>query len=185
MTNSATSTDRRQTNGRSTFHAWHFFLLLSMAGATAAVMVSRETHPVALLLLSAAVICAGLVGISLTRAVGGFFNRTPVAPLPPHAREDLQREKALVLRAIKELEFDHAMGKVSETDFASISARLRSRALTLMQELDRPGHEPPKPQAAAAPARRAGCAKCGTMNDVDARFCKSCGNALGREGSQP
>ena len=32
----------------------------------------------------------------------------------------LEREKALVLRSIKELEFDHAMGKVSDADFAEI-----------------------------------------------------------------
>src|SRR5262245_13387721 len=59
MTNSATSTDRRQADTRGSFHYWHFFLLLAMAGATVAVVVSRETHPAALLLLSAAVICAG------------------------------------------------------------------------------------------------------------------------------
>ena len=37
-------------------------------------------------------------------------------------RAALEREKALVLRSIKELEFDRAMGKVSEKDFAEMSA---------------------------------------------------------------
>ena len=176
MTNSATSTDRRDADARGNFQPWHFFLLLSMAGATAAVMVSRETHPAALLLLSAAVICAGLVAIALTRAVSGFFNRTPAPVLPITTRQRLEREKALVLRSLKELEFDRAMGKVNDEDYSDISQRLRARAIALMQDIDRAGDDP-------APSRQTpravgGCAKCGTVNDRDARFCKSCGREL-------
>ncbi len=59
--------------------------------------------------------------------------------------DGLVRDKALILRSIKELEFDHAMGKVSEADFADISARLRARALALMQDIERgrAGRSPP------------------------------------------
>ncbi|HXT71846.1 MAG TPA: zinc ribbon domain-containing protein [Vicinamibacterales bacterium] len=175
MTSSATSTERREQESAASFHPWHFFLLLSMAGATAAVIVSRETHPAALLLLSAAVICAGLVAIALTQAVSGFFRNTSIAPLTLTAREVLEREKTLVLRSIKELEFDKAMGKVSDADFAEISGRLRARAITLMQDLERA----PEESAAPAPVARAGrCPRCETQNDADARFCKNCGNSL-------
>ena len=86
-----------------------------MVAATAAVMTSRNTHPVALLLLSAAALSAGLVGLALHRSVAGFFGLGQESSTPPGERavEILQREKALVLRSIKELEFDHAMGKVA------------------------------------------------------------------------
>jgi RNA polymerase subunit RPABC4/transcription elongation factor Spt4 len=175
MTNSATSTDRREADPRASFQPWHFFLLLAMAGATAAVMVSRETHPAALLLLSAAVICSGLVAIALTRTVSGFFNRTTAPALPVTARQQLEREKALVLRSLKELEFDRAMGKVSEADYSDISQRLRARAIVLMQDIDR-AVETPLP--AQPPSRVPACAKCGTVNDKDARFCKNCGSGI-------
>ena len=36
------------------------------------------------------------------------------------ARAALERDKALTLRAIKELEFDRAMGKVAEPDFVEM-----------------------------------------------------------------
>ena len=91
------------------------------SGATAAVILSRHTHPLALLLLSAAVVGAGLAGVAFHRALNGFFG-IGTRP-PPHgerARALLEREKALVLRSIKELEFDHQMGKVSEADFVDI-----------------------------------------------------------------
>ncbi|MBI3048274.1 MAG: zinc ribbon domain-containing protein, partial [Acidobacteria bacterium] len=51
-------------------------------------------------------------------------------------RAALEREKTLVLRAIKDLEFDHAMGKTSDKDFAEMSARLRVRAAGLIGQLD-------------------------------------------------
>jgi hypothetical protein len=179
MTNSATSTKARPQPSASGFQAWHFFLLLSMIGATVVVMVSRETHPAALLLLSAAVIAAGFVGLALSRAVAGFFSRgVEPAPVAGRSREELERQKALVLRSIKELEFDNAMGKVSDADFATISARLRTRALSIMQDLERT--PAPRPAAVPAPVAAAGnfCTQCGTSNDIDARFCKSCGAKL-------
>jgi hypothetical protein len=196
MTNSATSTERdaasrarpaaRPADATSGFRPWHFFILISMAGATVAVMLSAHTHPVALLLLSAAVVCAGVVGLTLHRAIEGFFHRGgEQLPLPAGTYEDLLREKALVLRSIKELEFDKAMGKVSEADFAEISSRLRARALSLMADLDRAPAAPaakraatPVPTPVAAATNRA-CGTCGIVNDADARFCKSCGSGLG------
>ena len=193
MTNSATSTERnaasrvrsaaaKPADAPSGFRPWHFFILLSMAGATVAVMLSVHTHPVALLLLSAAVVCAGVVGLALHRAIAGFLERgAEQLPLPAGTYEDLLREKALVLRSIKELEFDKSMGKISEADFAEISSRLRARALSLMADLDRAPVAPAPKQApaSAAAASTRSCASCGTVNDTDARFCKNCGSGLG------
>ena len=51
-------------------------------------------------------------------------------------RAVLEREKMLVLRSIKELEFDRAMGKVSTKDFDEMAGRLRARAMSLMRQLD-------------------------------------------------
>ena len=51
-------------------------------------------------------------------------------------RAALERDKLLTLRSIKELEFDRAMGKVSEADFVEMRDRLRARALRLMRQLE-------------------------------------------------
>jgi rRNA maturation endonuclease Nob1 len=112
-------------------------------------------------------------------------------------RAALEREKQLALRAIKELEFDKAMGKISEEDFRDMAGRLRSRASRLIRQLDagagyrarieqdvakRLGESAVSSRQDAAgseprPAARA-CASCSTSNDVDARFCKGCGARL-------
>ena len=44
-----------------------------------------------------------------------------------------------MLRSLKELEFDYAMGKMAKVDFDEMSARLRARALGLMRQLDAGG----------------------------------------------
>jgi hypothetical protein len=51
-------------------------------------------------------------------------------------RAALEREKMLALRSIKELEFDRAMGKLSDADWQDMSMRLRARAARLMRQLD-------------------------------------------------
>ena len=100
-------------------------------------------------------------------------------------RAVLDRDKALVLRSIKELEFDRAMGKVSEKDFTEMSGRLRARATRLMRQLDAgAGYREQidreiEKRLGKAPAVVAGvCASCGTKNDADARFCKGCGKTM-------
>jgi len=179
MTRSATSTDRTVRPVESGFRPWHFYVLLSMAGATVAVMLARDTHPAALLLLSAAVVAAGLVGLAMHFALGGFLGVDvgEREPLRESAREALEREKLLTLRSIKELEFDREMGKVSDVDFHDMVKRLRARAMTLIEEIERePARPRPEPEAGA-------CWSCGTKNDADARFCKQCGSELKRTGA--
>jgi hypothetical protein len=109
--------------------------------------------------------------------------------LAGRTRAALEREKALTLRSIKELEFDRAMGKVSDADFAEMAARLRSKAAGLIQSLDAGTNyrqqidrelERRRGSAAPPPPPAGVCTGCGTTNDVDARFCKQCGLSLAR-----
>jgi hypothetical protein len=179
---SETSTKPRPASHVTGFQAWHLYLLLGMAGATVAVWRAQDTQPAALLLLSAAVLAAGVVAIAVHYTVLGFQGAATLEreTIDARTRRTLEQEKALVLRSIKELEFDRAMRKVNDADFAEIDARLRARAVTLMAQLESTPAEAPTP--AAPPAQNIGaCPACGGMNDGDARFCKSCGQRLTNE----
>jgi len=118
---------------------WQLFTLAGLIGATVVVFFSRGQTPIAIVLLSAAVFAAAFVGLSALRT---FLPLTGSVPedrpdmLGGRTRAALERDKALVLRTIKELEFDRGMGKVSEKDFAEMSARLRARAGRIMRQLD-------------------------------------------------
>ena len=178
---SETSTNRDQ------LQAWQFFTLAGLAGATAVVFVTKEATPAAVVLLSLIVGAAAGVGIAAWRMLGPLVGEHPWRGgqlLGGRTRAALEREKTLVLRAIKDLEFDRAMGKVSESDFVEMSARLRARASGLLRQLDRgTGYRDEIDREVAArtklpsPPVRPSCA-CGTSNDADARFCKGCGRRL-------
>ena len=90
-------------------------------------------------MLSLTIFAAAAVGIAALRTFLPLTQKSATfGPrlLGGRTRAALEREKTLVLRSIKELEFDHAMGKVSEKDFAEMGARLRARATRLMRQLD-------------------------------------------------
>ncbi|HEX5216045.1 MAG TPA: zinc ribbon domain-containing protein [Vicinamibacterales bacterium] len=168
------STDARDQG----FRVWHVYLLLAMAAATAAVAMSPSTHPAALLLLSAAIIAAGFAATAVHHALIGFLGAAPPAPAGDRVRASLEEQKAIVLRSIKELEFDRAMGKLSDADFAELSGRLRARALELMGALAAVPATPPTATAVKVGAVAGSCPNCHGGNDSDARFCKHCGAKL-------
>ena len=175
---SGTSTERGAPRRDSGFQPWHFYILLSLAGATWAVIVSPNTHPAALLLLSASIWRPDSSAPRFTRPSPASLAASPTeAGDRANAREFLEHEKALVLRSIKELEFDRAMRKVSDQDFAEIGGRLRARALALMQALDGPVEAAADDDACRAEAARGRSTRrrarsCDTPIDADARFCK-------------
>ncbi len=52
-------------------------------------------------------------------------------------RGELEREKRILLKAIKEVEFDHEMGKLSKAHEAEMVARYRAQAIDVMKQLDK------------------------------------------------
>ncbi len=51
-------------------------------------------------------------------------------------RKELEREYNSLKRAIKELELDYSMGKISEQDYTEIRTRYRERAVRVLRQLD-------------------------------------------------
>jgi len=129
---SATSTDQ-------SLQPWQFFTLAGLVGATIVVFVSEGQTPAGIILLSMVIFGAAAVGAAAWRMFAPLSGiDEPAGPqiFGGRTRAALEREKSLVLRSIKDLEFDHAMGKVSDKDFSEMGARLRARAAGLIRQLD-------------------------------------------------
>jgi tetratricopeptide (TPR) repeat protein len=75
-----------------------------------------------------------------------------VLPIPPDAREQLLEAKRATVRALRELEFEHGAGHVSDDDYAELRARYETEAATILSDLDAlaPSEAPPAPPPAAA-----------------------------------
>jgi hypothetical protein len=171
---------------------WQFFVLGALGCATAVTFIARGQGISSVILLSILMGTAALVGLGALRAlrplVSADDDRTQM--IGQRTRAALEREKMLALRSIKELEFDRAMGKLSDADWQEMSGRLRARAARLMRQLDAGAgyrerierdlakrlEKTPDAQPKASAERV--CAACETANDADARFCKACGAKL-------
>ena len=81
---------------------------------------------------------------------------TPEAERPRDDRRlELEEEKSALYRALRELQFDHEAGHLSDPDYESLRERYETRAAMLITELDALGPAPRKPavaEAASAPA---------------------------------
>lgn len=122
-------------------------------------------------------------------------------------REALMREKNTLLQAIRDVRFEHDLGKISDADLERLDAQYRVRARAVLAELDaqlapyraqarvllgvNESNEAVAAPAVVAPAAKSEapeptaatttCAGCSTANDPDAIFCKKCGARMARE----
>jgi len=103
--------------------------------------------------------------------------------------ERIDHERALAMQGLRELEFDHEMGKVDAADYQSLRASLENRALAAMTALDRARNLPLQPRRIGSvaplasssrdPAQRANfCPQCGARSTMGHNFCGECGASL-------
>ena len=181
---------------------WQFFLLAALLVSTGVILYnffgSGGQSRSSIILFSVLMGAVCLVGIAALRAVRPLVSPQEdlTAMVGERTRVALEREKLLTLRSIKELEFDRAMGKLSDADWQEMSSRLRARAAGLMKQLDagagyreqierdlakRMAGPPDQLHGAdlsSPPSVGNFCTDCGTKNEGDAKFCKNCGHKL-------
>lgn len=56
--------------------------------------------------------------------------------MPKERLSELESRREALYAAIKELEFDYRMGKLSETDYKELDERYKLEALSLLKEID-------------------------------------------------
>ena len=94
--------------------------------------------------MTAALVVGALLAAACVVLVALPFLREPAARddrlAPPDEREQrrlaLAEERDRALAALKELEFDHRTGKVSDDDYRELLGPLRRRAAEALQALD-------------------------------------------------
>jgi hypothetical protein len=178
---------------------WQFFLVAALGLAGVAVYVVRQQPAPVVTLTALTVLAAGYAGFMLYRTLGSLVEaHAPheTSMVAGRTRAALERDKTLTLRAIKELEFDRAMGKIAEGDFTEMRDRLRARAVRLLRDLDgatayrarieadlaaRAATTSPATageSGSTAPSPGPQCPACSAQAGPDARFCTRCGAPL-------
>jgi zinc-ribbon domain len=141
--------------------------------------------------VAAMLIVAGValyVAVPLFSSRGGARERRHDLEL-----ERMMHERGLAVQAIRELEFDREMNKLSNTDYQMLRAQLETRAIAAMTAIEHLQAQA-REQAAARPAPRPlrpvrtvqrsepkvrYCPQCGAKVRQDGNFCTECGTSLG------
>jgi hypothetical protein len=94
--------------------------------------------------------------------------------------------RAVALRALKEIEFDRATGKLSDADYDALKVKYTAEAVeALRAEVRDTGHGTRETEPAVSvsfPASRVPLPACpahGARSEADAHFCSECGRRLG------
>lgn len=86
----------------------------------------------------------------------------------PGSVVDRETRKRVALAALREVEYDHAAGKLDDSDYAAMRSQLEMEALTAVRAADTAGEAQGSRVAHA----------CGFLNPMGSRFCAGCGERL-------
>ncbi len=109
-----------------------------------------------------------------------FFDTRPMQRrLPVDNKES--GESAIV--ALREIEFDRATGKLSDSDYSELKTTYSARALVEMRAAEGPSAaavvDPVEARVRAYRQARKDCRTCGLRPEPDAVYCSTCGSYLG------
>ena len=112
-----------------------------------------------------------------------FFGPRSLKASPLPAAEPSSESRATI--ALREIEFDRATGKLSESDYEELKARYTNEAMLEMRREPKRVEVANQPSddeiEAAVRAYRAGrptCPDCGPRPEADAVYCSNCGRFL-------
>jgi hypothetical protein len=109
-----------------------------------------------------------------------FFDDEPLGAPEPASSEAWSDD--MPVAALREIEFDRATGKLSDTDYAQLKEQYTRQAVASMRRSESPGASRSDDEVEAAirayRAERPICASCGPRPETDALFCSNCGHYL-------
>ena len=121
-------------------------------------------------------------GVPLEGAEGGATGSWQEGEDP----DDDLSPRAVALRALKEIEFDRATGKLSDADYEALKAKYTAEALEALRADATGGAATPhfatgtpSLRGASPPPPRPVCRAHGPRPEPDAQFCSACGRRLG------
>jgi hypothetical protein len=101
--------------------------------------------------------------------------------------DELTQERNVILRTLRDLDFDYQLGKLSDTDYRMLRAQYVAQGVAIYRELDASiGADPIEFEdeiETEVQRRRSNlptqtCSECGAMIVTDSRFCAQCGKRL-------
>jgi len=147
--------------------------------------------------ISSILLSAALALLAAMFIARPLIERSSLGERRPTGAETLAADHETVIAALRELDFDHATGKIADEDYTAQRAALIAQGVGLLKQLDEIAKQFPAQalddelEAAIHTAREKNstglsvsrpnkllCPQCGQPHPPDDRFCSKCGAAL-------
>lgn len=142
-------------------------------------------------------LAVALIGVVLFVILQPFLEPQTQRTRPAPAADDLAAEREGILNTLRDLDFDHSTGKITDAEHAAQRAQLLAHGAAVLKQLDTVGllaaepesEEKAMEQAIAARRKTASataqvpdraCPACHAESKAEDRFCASCGTELAR-----
>ena len=117
----------------------------------------------------------GMLGVSIPLIIRPFRQKKLKDHKKPNAHAQNEEHRVATLSALRDLDFDHKIGKVSDEDYVPLRAQLVAEAAQYVQQQD----EEDKKLEALIQAHRVShgskCEQCGSSVEAGNHFCPKCG----------
>ncbi|MDZ7292612.1 MAG: zinc ribbon domain-containing protein [candidate division KSB1 bacterium] len=111
-----------------------------------------------------------------------------------HRAQELEARKAEIYAAIRDIDFDYRMGKLSQEDYQALRDRYKAEAIDMMKQIDalmlrqsrsssskgdgKEGSGQSRKTTVSSGKKLRFCPQCGQPVEADDRFCSACGGKL-------
>jgi len=131
-----------------------------------------------MILAVAALLTVGAVVFTLLIRPRDIHEEPPATPV-----DHLEERKQLIYDNLRDLQFEHRVGKLSESDYQKSKLELQKQLARIMEQIDaaqggvKPGKKVSSP-APVAPAPAHKCPHCGAEFERPMKFCGECGQPM-------
>ncbi len=128
--------------------------------------------------LVAVLIGMAMLAVSVPFVTKPFLKTRGKITVIPAQRVDPNEQRLAALTALRDLDFDFQVGKVSEDDYTSLRARLVAEAARFLKDGNSDEIEALIQARKTSKAKAAACAHCGETLEAGNQFCPHCGEAV-------
>jgi len=128
-----------------------------------------------MIVLAAVVIALGALVYTLAVRREDLPEAAPVSPAA-----GLEEKKAAIYENLRDLQFEHRVGKLSEEDYQRVKLGLQRELAAVLAEIDRISGDAKVSEAAPAPVAHPAflCPHCGASFTQPMKFCGNCGKPM-------
>jgi len=129
-----------------------------------------------------------IIGIVLAMATAAFIayplfqkQKNKVSFALNHRAQEMEARKKEIYAAIRDIDFDYQMGKLSKEDYDALREQYKTEAIGMMKQLDHSAAGPSLRRVKAAGVVRNSerfCHHCGQPAGAEDQFCNACGGKL-------